>query len=57
MEPDDVGQLVDELGVFGQLKLSDAMRLEPLGAPDALDRGNADAGRLGPSPRRSSAFA
>jgi hypothetical protein len=47
MEPDDVAQLVDELGVFGQLKLSDAMRLERLGAPDALDRGNADAGGLG----------
>jgi hypothetical protein len=42
-----VAQLVDELGVFGQLELPDAMRLEPMRAPDALHRGNADAGGLG----------
>src|ERR1700722_15403165 len=47
IEPDHVAQLVDEIGVFGQLELSDAMRLEPVRAPDALHRADAHAGRLG----------
>jgi hypothetical protein len=46
VEPDDVAQLVDELGVPGELELPDAMRLEPMSAPDALHRADADAGRL-----------
>ena len=47
IEPDYVAQLVDELGVLRQLELPDPMGLEPMCAPDALDRGDADAGRLG----------
>ena len=46
IEPDDVAQFVDEARVVGQLELADAMRLEPVRAPDALDRGDADPGRL-----------
>ena len=30
IEPDNVAQFVDELGVFGQLKLPDAMRQESI---------------------------
>ena len=47
IEPDDVAQLVDELGIRGELELPDPMRLKPMGAPDALDGADADAGRLG----------
>src|SRR6202043_1429463 len=47
IEPDNVAQLVDELGVFGQLKLPDAMRLESMRAPDAPHRRSADACGLG----------
>ena len=43
IEPDDVAQLVDERGVVGQLELPHPMRLEPMGAPDALHRTDADA--------------
>ena len=44
VKPDHVTQFVDEDGVVGQLELPHPMRLEPMGAPDALDRRNADAG-------------
>jgi hypothetical protein len=47
VEPDDVAQSVNELGVFRQLELLDAMRLEPVGAPDALHGTDADADRVG----------
>jgi len=36
VEPDDVAHLVDEGRIIGQLELPDPMRLEPMGAPDAL---------------------
>ena len=47
IKPDHVAQLVDELGVLRQLELPDPMGLEPMRAPDALDRGDADASCLG----------
>jgi len=47
VEPDDVAQLAGEVRVLGQLELPDAMRLEPVGAPDALHGTDADARRLG----------
>ena len=46
IEPDHVAQLVDERGVLGQLELPHPMRLEPMGAPDALHGRGADAGCL-----------
>ena len=46
IEPDDVAQFVDELRVLGQLELPDPMRLEPMGAPDALHGTDADASCL-----------
>ena len=42
IKPDDVAQLVDELGIVGELELADPMRLEPVRAPDALDRADAE---------------
>ncbi len=47
VEPDDVAQLADEVRVTGQLELPDPMRLEPMGAPDALHGTDADTRRLG----------
>jgi hypothetical protein len=47
IEADHVAQLADEFGVLGKLELANAMGLQPMGAPDALDRTDADAGRLG----------
>ena len=47
IEPDHVAQLVDERGIFRQLELPDAVRLEPMGAPDALHGRDADTGRFG----------
>jgi hypothetical protein len=44
VEPDHVTQFIDDGGVVGQLELPHMMRLEPIGALDALDRRNADAG-------------
>jgi hypothetical protein len=38
VEPDHVTQFIDDGGVVGQLELPHTMRLEPIGAPDALDR-------------------
>ena len=46
IEPDDVAQLVDELRIVGELELPDPVRLQAMGAPDALDRTDADAGGL-----------
>jgi len=47
IEPDHVAQLLDEPRIVGEFELPDPVRLEPVGAPDALDRADADAGRLG----------
>jgi hypothetical protein len=46
IEPDDIAQFVDEARVVGQFELSDAMRLEPVRAPDALNRTHAEPRRL-----------
>jgi hypothetical protein len=46
VEPDDVAQFGDELRVFRKLELPYAVRLEPRGAPDTLNRGGADADGL-----------
>ena len=43
IKPHHVMQLVDELGIIRELELSDAMRLQPVGVPDALHRACADA--------------
>ena len=43
IKPDHVAQLVDELRVVGELELPDAVRLETMRAPDALDGTRADA--------------
>src|SRR3954471_19938988 len=45
VEPDNVTQLRHELGVGGELKAADAVRLKAVSLPDALHRGNTDAGR------------
>ena len=37
IEPDDVAQFVDEARVVGQLELAHPVRLQTMGAPDALD--------------------
>jgi hypothetical protein len=47
IEADHVAQLADEFGGLGKLELANAMGLQPMGASDALDRTDADAGRLG----------
>jgi hypothetical protein len=39
---DNIAQLVDELRVIGKLELVDAVRLETMRAPDALDETRAD---------------
>ena len=39
--------LVDELGIVGELELPHPVRLQAVRAPDALHRGDADAGCLG----------
>jgi hypothetical protein len=38
IEADHVAQLANEFGVLGKLELANAMGLQPMGAPDALDR-------------------
>ena len=43
IQTDHVAQLVDEFGIPGELELANAMRLQPVGAPDALDRTDTDA--------------
>jgi hypothetical protein len=47
VETDDVAQLVDEFRVLGELELANAVGLQPMRAPDALDRTDADARGLG----------
>ena len=52
VEPHNVAELLGEMLVVGQLELADPMRLKAMPAPDALHRGDADAGRLGHRRRR-----
>src|SRR3954467_7402942 len=47
VKPNDVAQLGGELRVGGQLELTHAMRLQTVGSPDALHRGDADPRGLG----------
>ena len=47
IQPNDVTQLGDEFRVARQLELPYPMRLEPVDAPDALHRGEADPGGFG----------
>ena len=47
IEADDIAQLVDELGIGGELELLHPMRLQPMGAPDALHRTYGDADLFG----------
>src|SRR5665213_3317927 len=42
IEPDHVAQLLDEQGIVRQLELPHPVRLKAVGAPDALDRADAD---------------
>lgn len=51
IEPDDIGQLFNELFVLGKLECFDAMGLQSVGFPDAGHRGMADSNRLGHRPR------
>jgi hypothetical protein len=46
VEPDDVPDLGGEVRVVRELEGADAVRLEPVRTPDALDIGEADARRL-----------
>ena len=46
IEPDDVAQFVDEARIVGQLELAHPVRLQTMGAPDALDRTHAEPSRL-----------
>ena len=41
--PDDIAQLVDKFRIVRELELPHAMRLKPVGAPDALNRTDRDA--------------
>jgi hypothetical protein len=47
VEPDDVMQLGGELRIVGELELANAMRLQTMGTPDALNRTDADPDRGG----------
>ena len=47
IEADDVAQLGDELRIIGQLELTHPVGLQAMGAPDALDRTDADPDRFG----------
>ena len=47
IEPDDITQLGDKIRIIGQLELAHPMWLKPVGAPDALDGAEADAGCFG----------
>ena len=47
VKPDDVAQFVDEFRIVRQFELPDPMRLEAMGAPDALDRTDRDASGFG----------
>ena len=46
IETDHIAQFVDKPGIGGELELLDLVRPKTMGAPDALDRANADARRL-----------
>src|SRR5580700_6302929 len=46
IEPDDVAQFVDEARIVGQLELAPPVRLQTVGAPDALNRTQAEPSRL-----------
>lgn len=46
IEADDVAQLVDELGIVGELELAPAVGLQPVRLPDATHSACADASRL-----------
>ena len=46
IEPNDVAQFVDEARVVGQLELAHPVRLQTMGAPDALNRTHAEPRRL-----------
>ena len=46
IEPDDVAQFVDEARIVGQLELAHPVRLKAVGAPDALNRADAEPRRL-----------
>ena len=54
VEADDVAHLLGELRVPGELEGAQAVRSQAVGAPDALDRGEADPDRLGHEAGRSS---
>ena len=54
IEPDDVAQFVDEARIVGQLELAHPVRLQTMGAPDALDRTHAELQPPSPSRLRSS---
>jgi hypothetical protein len=47
IEADDVTQLGNKMRVIGQLELTHPMRLQAMSSPDALNRADADPGRLG----------
>jgi hypothetical protein len=46
IEPDDVAQFVDETRIVGQLEPAHPVRLQTMGAPDALNRTHAEPSRL-----------
>jgi hypothetical protein len=47
IKADDVTQLGNKMRVIGQLELTHPMRLQAMSPPDALNRADADPGRLG----------
>jgi len=47
VESDDIAELLDEVGVVGELELADAMRLKAVCAPNTLNRTHRDANGLG----------
>lgn len=52
VEADDVADLVGEAGIVRELELPHPVRLQAMGAPDALHRADADAAGLGHRRRR-----
>ena len=46
IKPYDIAQFIDKFRIVRELELPDAMRLKPMGAPDALNRADRDAGCL-----------
>ena len=47
VQPDHVTPLADKLGIGRELELSNAMGLQPMRAPDTLNRADADPTSLG----------